>query len=144
MVKALKPEKISVSRRFSGSIEPLQTTSLAFKLSGTVHSVYRPPGLDRDVQVGDTLAKGTVIAELDEGDLRRQDECGGEGRAQLEARVATARETLAIASRNLERFDSSAGSVSRVARDEVEARRVAAAGGGGSRRARPRRRPRAT
>jgi RND family efflux transporter MFP subunit len=128
MVKVLAPEKIVVSRRYSGSIEPLQTTSLAFKLSGTVQSLYRPPGLDRDVQVGDTLAKGTVIAELDEGDLRRA-KTGAEARvAQLEARVATAKDTLAIARRNLERFDNSAGSVSKVARDDVEARRVAAAG----------------
>lgn len=128
MVKTLRPEKVTISRRFSGSIEPLQTTSLAFKLSGTVRSLYRPAGLDRDVQVGDTLAKGTVIAELDEGDLRRA-RMGAEARvAQLEARVQTARETLAIATRNLGRFDSSSGSVSRVARDEVEAKRVAAAG----------------
>ncbi|MBC7834281.1 MAG: efflux RND transporter periplasmic adaptor subunit, partial [Phycisphaerales bacterium] len=84
--------------------------------------------LDREVQVGDTLAKGTVIAELDEGDLRRA-KIGAEARvAQLVARVATAKETLAIATRNLERFDNSAGSVSKVARDEVETRRVAAAG----------------
>ncbi|MCL4222494.1 MAG: efflux RND transporter periplasmic adaptor subunit [Phycisphaerales bacterium] len=128
VTKTLVPEKIELSRRFSGSIEPLQTTTLAFKLSGTVRSLHRPPGLDRDVQVGDTLAKGTVIAELDEGDLRRA-KMGAEARvAQLEARVVTARETLAIATRNLERFDNSAGSVSKVARDEVEARRVAAAG----------------
>lgn len=128
MIKALKPEKITVSRRFSGSIEPLQTTSLAFKLSGTVQSLYRPPGLNRDVQVGDTLNKGTVIAELDEGDLRRAKMSAAARVAQLDARVATAKETLAIATRNLERFDSSAGSVSKVARDEAEARRVAAAG----------------
>jgi multidrug efflux system membrane fusion protein len=128
MIRTLVPEKITVSRQFSGSIEALQTTSLAFKLSGTVHSLYRPPGMDRDVQVGDTLAKGTIIAELDEGDLRRA-KMGAEARvAQLEARVTTAKETLAIAVRNLERFDKSAGSVSKVARDEVEARRVAAAG----------------
>jgi RND family efflux transporter MFP subunit len=84
--------------------------------------------VDRDVQVGDTLSKGTIIAELDEGDLRRA-KVGAEARvAQLEARVATARDTLEIATRTLERFDNSAGSVSKVARDEVEARRVAAAG----------------
>jgi RND family efflux transporter MFP subunit len=128
MVKALAPERITGSRRYSGSIEPLQTTSMAFKLSGTVHSLYRPPGWGRDVQVGDTLAKGTVIAELDEGDLHRAKMSAEARVAQLEARVATAKETLAIASRNLERFDSSAGSVSKVARDEAEARRVAAAG----------------
>jgi RND family efflux transporter MFP subunit len=124
----LTPERIKVSTRFSGSIEPLQTTSLAFKLSGTVQRLYRPPGMDRDVQVGDTLAKGTVIAELDEGDLLRA-KAGAEARvAQLVARVATAKETLTIASRNLERFNNSAGSVSKLARDEADARRVAAAG----------------
>ncbi|MBX3376810.1 MAG: efflux RND transporter periplasmic adaptor subunit [Phycisphaeraceae bacterium] len=128
LVKVLTPETITVSRRFSGSIQPLQTTSLAFKLPGTVQSLHRPPGLHRDVQVGDTLAQGTVIAELDEGDLRRA-RIGAEARvAQLEARVETAKETLAIATRNLDRFDSSAGSISKVARDEVAARRVAAAG----------------
>ena len=77
----LKPEEITVSTRFSGSVEPLQTTDLAFKLAGTVQHLYRPAGLDRDVQVGDTLAKGTIIAELDEGDLRR-------AKASAEARVA--------------------------------------------------------
>src|SRR6185436_19354253 len=119
MVKALKPEKITVSRRFSGSVEPLQTTSLGFKLSGTVQSLYRPPGLNRDVQVGDTLAKGIVIAELDEGDLRRAKASAEARVAQLEARVATGKETLTIAARNLERFESSGGAVSKVARDEA-------------------------
>lgn len=128
MVKTLAAEPISVARRYSASIEPIQATSLAFKLAGTVRSLYRAPGADRDVQVGDTLAKGTVLAELEEGDLRRA-RTGAEARvALLESRVATARETLAIATRNLERFDSSAGSVSKVANDEARARRVAAAG----------------
>ena len=86
-VNALEPEEINVSTRFSGSVEPLQSTDLEFKLPGTVRKLYRPPGLDRDVQVGDTLSKGTVIAELDEGDLRRA-KAGAEARvAQLEARV---------------------------------------------------------
>ena len=48
-VKLLAPEEITVSARFSGSVEPLQTTELAFKIGGTVQSLYRPAGLDRDV-----------------------------------------------------------------------------------------------
>jgi RND family efflux transporter MFP subunit len=127
-VNILKPEEITVSTRFSGSVEPLQTTDLAFKLSGTVQRLYRPPGTDRDVQVGDTLAKGTVIAELDEGDLRRA-KAGAEARvAQLEARVATAKDNLAIAKRNYERYASSGGAVSEAARDDANSRRVTAAG----------------
>jgi multidrug efflux system membrane fusion protein len=127
-VKVLAPEQIVVSTRFSGSVEPLQTTDLAFKLNGTVQSLYRPPGLDRDVQVGDTLAKGTVIAELDEGDLRRAQESAKAMVAQLEARVASDKESLALATRNFQRFEKSAGAVSEAARDDADARRVAVAG----------------
>jgi multidrug efflux pump subunit AcrA (membrane-fusion protein) len=128
MVRVLEPEEIIVSSRFSGSVEPLQSTELAFKLPGTVRRLYRPPGLDRDVQVGDTLAKGTVIAEYDEGDLRRA-KAGTEARvAQLDARVATAKTNLEIATRNYERYANSAGSVSQAARDDADARRVTASG----------------
>ena len=127
-VKVLAPEEIVLSMRFSGSVEPLQTTTMAFKLPGTVQSLHRPPGTERDVQVGDTLAKGTVIAELDEGDLRRAKASAEAKVAQLEARVATARDNLEIADRTFERFASSSGSVSKAARDEADARRVAAAG----------------
>jgi multidrug efflux system membrane fusion protein len=127
-VDVLEPQEIRVSTRFSGSVEPLQSTELAFKLAGTVASLYRPPGVERDVQVGDVLAKGTVIAELDEGDLRRA-KAGAEARvAQLEARVTTATDNLAIATRNYERYANSAGAVSEAARDDADARRVTAAG----------------
>lgn len=127
-VNVLEPQEIRVSTRFSGSVEPLQSTDLAFKLNGTVARLYRPAGVDRDVQVGDVLSKGTVIAELDEGDLRRA-KAGAEARvAQLEARVATAKDNLEIAKRNYERFANSAGAVSETARDDADSRRVLAAG----------------
>lgn len=127
-VTVLKPEEITVSSRFSGSVEPLQSTELAFKLPGTVQRLYRLPTLGRDVQVGDTLAKGTVIAEYDEGDLRRA-RAGAEARvAQLEARVATATNNLEIATRNYARYANSAGAVSEAARDDADSRRVSAAG----------------
>jgi multidrug efflux system membrane fusion protein len=127
-VKVLAPEEIVVSTRFSGSVEPLQTTDLAFKLSGTVQSLYRPPGLNRDVQVGDILAKGTVIAELDEGDLRRAKTSAEARVAQLEARVVTAKDNLEIATRNYQRYLTTSGAVSEAARDDANARRVTAAG----------------
>ncbi len=127
-VSVLQPEEITVSSRFSGSVEPVQSTDLAFKLNGTVQSLFRLSDLNREVQVGDTLAKGTIIAELDEGDLRRA-KVGAEARvAELEARVATAKENLTIATRNYERYANSAGSVSQAARDDADARRVSAAG----------------
>jgi RND family efflux transporter MFP subunit len=127
-VKVLAPEEIEVSTKFSGSIEPLQSTALAFKLPGTVKSLYRPPGLNRDVQVGDTLAKGTIIAEFDEGDLRRAKLSAEAKVAQLESRVATARENLVIVTRNLHRYEEAAGAVSKEARDDADAKRISVAG----------------
>ena len=128
-VKVLAPEEIEVSTKFSGSIEPLQSTSLAFKLPGTIKSLYRPPGLSRDVQVGDTLAKGTVIAEFDEGDLRRARLSAEAKVAQLEARVATAKENLVISTRNFQRYESAGeGAVSKEARDDADGKRITAAG----------------
>ena len=127
-VKVLAPEEIAVSTTFSGSIEPLQSTALAFKLPGTVKSLYRPPGLNRGVQVGDTLAKGTVIAEFDEGDLRRAKLSAEAKVAQLEARVATAKENLVIATRNFHRYEEAVGAVSKEARDDADSKRISAAG----------------
>lgn len=127
-VKVLEPEEIVVSSRFSGSVEALQTTSLSFKLPGAVQRLYRRPDRDRDVQVGDELAKGTVIAEYDEGDLRRAKASAEARVAQLEARVATAKDNLEIATRILDRFSKTSGSVSEVARDGAAAKRVIAAG----------------
>jgi multidrug efflux system membrane fusion protein len=128
LVRVLEPKEFVSSSRFGGSVEPYQTTSLAFKLSGTVAALHQIEGLGRDVQVGDTLAKGTVIAELDEGDLRRAKASAEARVAQLEARVATAKDNLALATRIYERFTRSSGSVSEVARDDADARRVTAAG----------------
>ena len=128
-VKVLAPEEITVSTKFSGSIEPLQSTALAFKLPGTVQSLYRPPGLNRDVQVEDTLAKGTVIAELDEGDLRRAKASADARVKQLEARVATAKENLEIAQAHVREIRQCGGSeVSKEARDEAQGKKVVAAG----------------
>ena len=80
------------------------------------------------MQVGDTLSKGTVIAEFDEGDLRRAKASAEARVAQLVARVTTAKDNLEIAKRNYERYASSAGAVSQAARDDADARRVSAAG----------------
>jgi RND family efflux transporter MFP subunit len=128
-VTVLAPEDIVVSTRFSGSVEPLQSTDLAFKLAGTVNRLYQPPGLGRDVQVGDTLAKGTVIAELDEGDLRRAKASAAARVAQLEARTSTAKDNLEIATRNFQRYANAvSGSVSKEARDNADGRRITASG----------------
>ena len=91
--------------------------------------LYRPPGLNRDVQVGDTLAKGTVIAELDEGDLRR-------AKASAEAQRGAARSARRDGEGQPGDRDAQLRAVrqlvpapvSKVARDDADAKRVTAAG----------------
>lgn len=51
-------EGYSVLRRFTGQIEALQTVSLSFEQSGTVDKIF--------VEDGDAVAKGDVIARLDD------------------------------------------------------------------------------
>ena len=87
---------------------------VVFNASGGWDTTYLmdPKGvneINRLYKDGDILTKGTVIAEFDEGDLRRA-KAGAEARvAQLESRVATARDNLEIAKRTYERYASSAG-----------------------------------
>ena len=67
------PQEIVVSSRFSGSVEPLQTTSLAFKLAGTRGMIRLlktdiSDGLPRDAEssaVGETVAGvGSLFGKL--------------------------------------------------------------------------------
>jgi multidrug efflux pump subunit AcrA (membrane-fusion protein) len=51
-VKVLESEEIVVSSRFSGSVEPLQSTDLAFKLPGTVKALLRPGMIVSDLVGG--------------------------------------------------------------------------------------------
>jgi RND family efflux transporter MFP subunit len=74
------------------------------------------------------VAKGTVIAEFDEGDLRRAKLSAEAKVAQLEARITTARENLVIATRNFHRYEEAVGAVSKEARDDADSKRISAAG----------------
>lgn len=69
----LRLETISLGTRFSASVKPRVSMDLSFKVAGTVqslHAVKTSTGA-RDVQAGDTLAKGTVIAQLEPRDYEQ-------------------------------------------------------------------------
>jgi RND family efflux transporter MFP subunit len=76
--KTLGPEKVASSMLFSASVEPRQKVDLAFKVPGTVDHLLRlkAAGSERDVQEGDVVAKGEIIAELELRDFQREVELG--------------------------------------------------------------------
>ena len=94
-VKELGLERVTSATRFSATVQPRQTVELAFKVPGTVEHLYRvdSPEGPRDVQEGDVLQAGDVIAELDRQDYTRQRD-----RARAELAAATERVRRAEAS----------------------------------------------
>jgi membrane fusion protein, multidrug efflux system len=58
----VKSEKIEVSLRYSGTIEPSQTIPLSFQTTGTVEKVL--------VDAGDAVKKGQLLATIDRGSIQ--------------------------------------------------------------------------
>lgn len=66
-VRAVEPHKADEGYRYSANVEPYTTVNLAFKVSGYVAEILQVKGSDgrmRDVQDGDTVEKGVVLAQL--------------------------------------------------------------------------------
>lgn len=100
---------------FAGEVRARAESVLAFRVGGKL--------VARHVDVGDTVPRGALLAELDPGDLRLQ---AGAISAQLNA----ARAELQRAAAERDRFASLAGDqlVSRSALDAAESAHAAAAG----------------
>src|SRR5262245_61233376 len=57
--------------RYSANIQPRQEVTLAFKVGGYVEKLYQVPDADgnmRDVQEGDRVKRGTVLAQIRKSD----------------------------------------------------------------------------
>jgi RND family efflux transporter MFP subunit len=70
-VQVVQPYSSSGAVRYSASIEPHSRVDLAFKVSGYVSEILQLPGADgrrREVQQGDRVTQGTVLARLRESD----------------------------------------------------------------------------
>lgn len=96
----LAPEQVRSATRFSASVQPRQTVELAFKVSGTVDSllqVQTPDGKTRDVQEGDAVSKGVVIARLEEQDYQRAYDLAEAQLDKAAASVKRAEANLALA-----------------------------------------------
>ena len=86
--------------RYSASIEPREQVSLAFKTSGYIDLVLRRPGADggsRVAQPGDRVARGALLARVQETDYRERVNQGRAKLAEGEASLTKARLDLARA-----------------------------------------------
>jgi membrane fusion protein, multidrug efflux system len=108
------PSNEREKRTFSGVLQSNVSSSLSFRVSGKVSSVY----VDR----GESVNKGQLLAELDQADLRRNLEKAEADRA---SRQAEHNEQQLVVTRNTELLK--AGTISRV-QGENDATRLEATG----------------
>jgi RND family efflux transporter MFP subunit len=87
-VQAVTMHDVGSAQRYSASISPYTQVALDFKVSGYVRKILQRQGADgrmRDVQEGDAVPKGTVLARLNDSDF--VDKVNG-AKAQLAAAQA--------------------------------------------------------
>jgi len=102
----------TLTRGFTGVVEPAQTANMAFEFGGTLHSVL--------VSEGDRVEEGQLLAKLDTALLSIE-------HRQLKAQLTEAEANLRLALANVKRQSAleNDGYASRQRRDELEANRDA-------------------
>jgi RND family efflux transporter MFP subunit len=112
-VETVRSEIGAGGLRYSATIQPYEQVSLAFKVGGYVREVRQLPGPDgrlRNLQPGDAVTRGTVLARVNPADY---EERVNQARAQLaeaeaglaKARADAARAESLYASKALTRTD---------------------------------------
>ncbi len=99
-VMDLREEVVASGLRYAGMVKELRKVELSFRVAGTVqrlHQVEGPGKRLRNVHEGDLLPKGTVIAQLDPEDFRRDRAMAAEKLASAEARLVQARAEAELA-----------------------------------------------
>jgi multidrug efflux system membrane fusion protein len=79
--------------RYSATIQPFEQVSLAFKVGGYVRELRQVPGSDgrpRNLQQGDLVAKGTVLARITPADYEERVNQAKAQMAEAEASLAKA------------------------------------------------------
>ncbi|MFN7927482.1 MAG: efflux RND transporter periplasmic adaptor subunit [Blastocatellia bacterium] len=94
-VSAVETTTLSNAARYSASIKPDAQVELAFNLGGYLVQLHQVRGVDgklRDVQEGDVVAKGTVLARLRQNDyavrVNQADAQAAEAKSALDASKA--------------------------------------------------------
>jgi multidrug efflux system membrane fusion protein len=99
-VENVRGEIAAAGLRYSASIQPYQQVSLAFKVGGYVREMRQLPGPDgrlRNLQQGDRVTKGTVLARLSSADYEEKVNQAKAQLAEAEANLIKARSDAARA-----------------------------------------------
>jgi RND family efflux transporter MFP subunit len=93
-VQPVGTESTSAGLGYSASIEPYAQVALDWKVGGYVEAILRVRGADgrmRDVQDGDPIAKGTVLARIDDRQYRDQVRAAAGQLAEARAKLVQSR-----------------------------------------------------
>jgi len=100
-IQAVEAALLESGLKFSAILTPREQVDVAFKVGGYVQEILQlggPDGKLRDVQKGDQIVRGSVLAKLRDSDYQAK-------LHQATAAVEEARASLAQASREFERAD---------------------------------------
>jgi RND family efflux transporter MFP subunit len=125
-VQMLLAEEVGTALRYSATVKERQRVEISFKLPGTVAKVLQcaaEGGSTRDVQDGDVVKRGAVLATLDETDYQRDRDLAAKRLAQAQSHVESLQAQLVAAKQNLGRMRelTEARMVSQQALDEATA-----------------------
>jgi multidrug efflux system membrane fusion protein len=117
--KAVEMNAVSAGVRYSASIEPAKQVELSFKVGGYVERLLQARGVDgrwRDVQEGDFLGKGAVLAQVRQSDFavkvnqaRSQADEVKSGLESSQAQLAEAQSSVASSKAQLAEADAALG-----------------------------------
>jgi RND family efflux transporter MFP subunit len=126
-IATVEPAPAQSAVRYSANVVPQTQVPLAFKVNGYIAEILQRPGADkrpRDVQQGDVVKQGTVLARVSQSDYDARLEQARAGIAGADAALAKAnadfdRATRLFETQSLTRPDLDAA---RAARDSAEAK----------------------
>lgn len=129
-VTTMALEQFATEMRYSATVKELQKVELSFKIAGTIRELHpvtdATTGQTRDVQVGDPIPAGTVLAKLDDADYRRRWNAAQEQRAKAESQQTAAEADADLALKDLKRSQElfAKGAETQERLDAAERRRV--------------------
>lgn len=102
-VVTVAPASAVAGARYSGALEPRLQVDLAFKVPGKVALVGTDPETRRQLQEGDRVKSGQLLAALDVRDLQLQVNAAAASADAAQAQVSAAEGSLAQATTEVER-----------------------------------------
>jgi multidrug efflux system membrane fusion protein len=131
-VMTVSPQVFTTETRYSATVKELQKVDLSFKVAGTIqelHQVSEAGSTEtHDVQVGDAVPPGAILARLDDADYARKRDAAQEKLKKAESQHVAAVADADLAVKDLARCQalSAKGAETQENLDAAERRRITA------------------